>query len=197
MWNAGGERFAAIHPTATIITELQTPKGTQSRGDALERYRSYSSHHEEWKTKHSLGLPASYPRGGGDRDGSPHIGLRFANDRCLWSEHPSGASRMTLSWYMITLMLKWLPLITETSIPHHVSCGIEGFNAIFPCTPPQCVFATMRPLQKATVCRWIMAQARWFESIGQDYGLYEGGSLYCSSSLTAIGFAMKHSTPVA
>ena len=55
MWDAGGEGFAAIHPTATIITDLQTPKCTQSRGDALERYRSYSSHHEEWKTKHPLG----------------------------------------------------------------------------------------------------------------------------------------------
>ena len=108
MWNAGGKGFTAIHPTATIITELQTPKGTQSRGDALERYRSYSSHHKEWKTKHPLRVPAFYPRGGGDREESQLIGHRFADDRCLWSEHPSDASQMIPPRYMITLMLKWV-----------------------------------------------------------------------------------------
>ncbi len=102
---------------------------------------------------------------------------RFANDRCLWSEHPSGTSRMTPPWYMITLMLKWLPLITETSIPHHVSCGIGGFNAIFPCTPPQCVFATMRSLQKATVCRWIMAQEDDLRALGKIMDFMRGISV--------------------
>ena len=34
-------------------------------------------------------------RGRGGRDGSLYIGHCFADDRCLWSEHPSGASRMS------------------------------------------------------------------------------------------------------
>ena len=42
------------------------------------------------------GLSARRPaRGRGVRGGSLYIGHRFADDRCLWSEHPSGASQMT------------------------------------------------------------------------------------------------------
>ena len=35
-----------------------------------------------------------------------YIGHRYADDRCLWSEHPSGAPRMSPPWYTITLLLK-------------------------------------------------------------------------------------------
>ena len=35
-----------------------------------------------------------------------YIGHRYADDRCLWSEYPSGAPRMSPPWYTITLLLK-------------------------------------------------------------------------------------------
>ena len=55
------------------------------------------------------GISALRPaRGRGDRGWSRHIGHRFADDRCLWSEHPSGATRMSPPWYMMTLMPKCL-----------------------------------------------------------------------------------------
>ena len=37
--------------------------------------------------------------------------IREADDRCLWSEHPSGASRMSPLRYIINLMLKCVTLI--------------------------------------------------------------------------------------
>ena len=35
-----------------------------------------------------------------------YIGHRYADGRCLWIEHPSGAPRMSPPWYTITLPLK-------------------------------------------------------------------------------------------
>ena len=47
-------------------------------------------------------------RGRGGREGSLYIGHRFADDRCLWSEHPSGASRIS----PLTPMLKCVTPVT-------------------------------------------------------------------------------------
>ena len=70
-------------------------------------------------------------RGRGGREGVLYIGHRFADDRCLWSEHPSGASRKSLTWYTITLNLKGVnPLryskkVSQAPGRRHRSLGVR------------------------------------------------------------------------
>ena len=70
-------------------------------------------------------------RGRGGRGGG-YIGHRFADDRCLWSEHPTGASRMGLPWYYtITLSLKGVTPLRYSEKVSHVttfSSRINGFK---------------------------------------------------------------------
>ena len=40
-------------------------------------------------------------KGSWGRGGAPHIGHHFADDRCLWSEHPSGVHRRMGCWEIV------------------------------------------------------------------------------------------------
>ena len=85
-----------------LLRECHTARYAHRRSDGATPLRG------RWERGISVRRPA---RGRGGREGVLYIGHRFADDRCLWSEHPSGASRKSLTWYTITLILKCVPTI--------------------------------------------------------------------------------------
>ena len=86
-----------IAPTKTSDFDgSPSPASTPLGCRTIKPTRGVHPHCNRQKREFLLGDTLAGSRG---RDGALYIDHRFADDRCLWSEHPSGASQMSPTVY--------------------------------------------------------------------------------------------------